>query len=275
MKFRLHCQQISSTQEDKQNTKVRFILPNGTVETVKYSKAESTTNGYKFTCNVAAKEMADSIKAELYCGTTKVDEVIYSVADYAKELLNDTTQTDTTKNLVTSMLTYGAKAQTYFGYNTDTLASSDITESDLTGITVSDFTQPTITQNKNIMTMTSCSLVLESETTFKIYFTLADGVRAHDLVISSSTGHTPKLGMTASGKYYIAIENIAADKLNDTINLSISTESESTAATFSGNALSYGYGVLNNPSQNTKEELTDLIKALYKYSQYATSYIAE
>ena len=263
------------TEEDKQNTKVRFILPNGTVETVKYSKAESTTNGYKFTCNVAAKEMADSIKAELYCGTTKVDEVIYSVADYAKELLNDATQTVITKNLVTSMLTYGAKAQTYFVYNTDTLASSDITESDLTDITVSNFTQPSISQNTNIMTMTSCSLVLEGETTFKIYFTLADDVRAHDLVISSATGHTPKLGMTASGKYYIAIENIAADKLNDAINLSISTESELTAATFSGNALSYGYGVLTNPSQNTKEELTDLIKSLYKYSQYATSYIAE
>ena len=259
----------SLSAEDKAATKVRFTLPDGTIQDVTYGKAVSSDNGYKFTCNVAAKEMTDSISAELYCGTTKIDEVTYSVKEYANTLINDSSQTDATKKLATAMLTYGAKAQQYFNYQADSLASAGITESDLTNITESNFTKATVTQNTSIMTMTSSSLILEGKTTLKIYFELADGVKLRDLKITSESGHVWKLGQHPTNGYFIAIENIAADKLNETIKLSITTGSETTAATFEGNALSYGYAVLKNSSKDT---LQNLVKALYQYNQCATAY---
>ena len=87
---------------------------------------------YRFTyTGIAAKEMGDTLTAKLeftldgvdYSGT--VDE--YSLKTYAMERLENSTSAEF-KALLVSQLNYGAAAQTYFGYKTDALVNSDLSE---------------------------------------------------------------------------------------------------------------------------------------------------
>lgn len=79
--------------------------------------------------SLAAKEMTDVIKAELYLDGILVSGKEYSVQEYAQTILNDSEKASEW-DMVKAMLNYGAWAQTYFDYKKTDLANSIVPEQD-------------------------------------------------------------------------------------------------------------------------------------------------
>ncbi len=111
----------------------------GTADTVLTSSQKvdidnETFDAFKYT-KLAAKQMTDVVYASAYVQRDGVyyysDVKKYSVLEYAYNKLGKTDATPTTdenlKSLLNAMLSYGAAAQTYLDYKTDTLATDDFT----------------------------------------------------------------------------------------------------------------------------------------------------
>ena len=86
---------------------------------------------YKVSMGVAAKEMCNNITVEIFDsegnaveGGTRTE----SIRSYAMRVLTSDQMADNVKVLVVDMLNYGAYAQTYFEYNTEELANSQLTD---------------------------------------------------------------------------------------------------------------------------------------------------
>lgn len=99
---------------------------------------------FKYT-SLAAKEMCDVVYARAYTtsGTTDYYSNLkkYSILQYVYNMTGKTGVADEDENfktLLLDMLSYGASAQKYFGYNTDRLATMDFYEIKLASGLISD-----------------------------------------------------------------------------------------------------------------------------------------
>ena len=107
---------------------------NGTVDTASYVVSGATiANGmYKVsTQGIPAKNLGDTIYFKVFAkeadGSYSYSDLkAYSPLEYANFLISSGSDMD--KTLAAAMLNYGAEAQKYFGYNTDTLMNADVTE---------------------------------------------------------------------------------------------------------------------------------------------------
>ncbi len=237
-----------------------------------------TENGYKFTCRVPAKKMADKITAQFYVnGKPYSESYEYSVEAYAKTIINDTAETysENAKKLAANMLHYGAYSQKYFNYNTANLANEGLTALDLSAVTVDNFASFTEGNVKTVEGLGSnkgSNLILESETTLKLYFAPEDGVENLQFVRNGEM--LPTSEVISGGKTWVCIPitNIAADKLGDTIEITVSDSTDSSkSGTLKYSALTYGYNVLKSTTSYS-DELQNLVKALYLYNQAAVAY---
>ncbi|MBQ9080908.1 MAG: hypothetical protein IJY27_07560 [Clostridia bacterium] len=98
-------------------------------------------DAYEFK-DVAARQMTDDFYAKAYIKSG--DEIIYSNLDkysILKYAYSKKSSTNTNlKNLVNSVLEYGAMAQIYFGYKTDRLANAEYSQITVTNGTLPDGT---------------------------------------------------------------------------------------------------------------------------------------
>ncbi|MBE5867267.1 MAG: hypothetical protein E7292_13945, partial [Lachnospiraceae bacterium] len=208
-----------------------FTLPNGTSQKVMVSDAkakESTViegkTYYMFTCNIAAKEMTDTIQAQLFTSdgsTTQVYE--YSVSKYAWYILDGDYDAET-KELVKAMLHYGAYSQEWFDYNTTNLANAGLETLDLSEADDWDEFNPLISNNDNVGSFTSAYLTLESDTAINLKFKLADGVSFKDLrvVVQDPMGNVvPVTTDTTENVCLITLTGIKASDLDTTYDFSV------------------------------------------------------
>jgi hypothetical protein len=84
------------------------------------------------TAGIAAKKMGDTryyaAYAQLPDGTCIYSDLYgYSPKKYAMNMLGKDSTSDAQKALCVAMLNYGAAAQSYFGYNTDSLMNAELT----------------------------------------------------------------------------------------------------------------------------------------------------
>ena len=98
---------------------MQFTLPNGEKPQVKVSEAEKVTldnkEYYVFTCEVAAKEMDNTITAQIITSDGEGVAYKYTVRDYADYILDEGNgYDDNTKAVVSAMLSYGDYAKAYF-----------------------------------------------------------------------------------------------------------------------------------------------------------------
>ena len=204
-----------------------FTLPDGATQTVKVSDATkdtTTTNGttyYVFRCDVAAKRMTDTIKAQIIVDEdNKGEEYTYTVKDYADYLLNNTDKNEKyakAAELVQSMLNYGAYSQTYFKYNTDKLANAGTVTAEQTAdinavqaSTLVDKVYDKATAHlPDGMTFYGANLELESETTLNLYFT-----NTTDKELTFTDGKGKVLDQKPYGEgIQVVIPNIAAQMM--------------------------------------------------------------
>ena len=239
-----------------ENAYMKFRLPNGKTSVVPVGDAKQQTVGgttyYVFSCEVAAKEMNETITAQIITSDKKGEIYEYSVADYIQYIRDNPTEFDEkTLSLVNAMAGYGDYAKAYF--NNENLDAN--TEMDaVTADTLASFDKQISGDLPEGITYYGSSLLLESNTTMRHYFKVAEGTDVSALSFSGSKGNY----------YYIDIPNISAEKLGTIQNVTIGN------CTISYSPMSYAYAVLS--SKNTSESLKNLVKSLYLYEQAAEAY---
>ena len=239
-----------------ENAYMKFRLPNGKTSVVLVGDAKQQTVGgttyYVFSCEVAAKEMNETITAQIITSDKKGEIYEYSVADYIQYIRDNPTEFDEkTLSLVNAMAGYGDYAKAYF--NNENLDAN--TEMDaVTADTLASFDKQISGDLPEGITYYGSSLLLESNTTMRHYFKVAEGTDVSALSFSGSKGNY----------YYIDIPNISAEKLGTIQNVTIGN------CTISYSPMSYAYAVLS--SKNTSESLKNLVKSLYLYEQAAEAY---
>lgn len=161
------------------------------------------------TAPVAAKEMNDSVNFSIVSEGEVFDGHSYttSVAEYAAMIMADDNYNEWDE-LIGAMLNYGAAAQKLLNYKADALApgASAEVDFDFAGYEAISFSGDT-----SVLAGLYMNLSLESETTLKIYFKMADGT----MPTVSVNGEAAELVDNGDGYWVLSIGDIAADKLDD------------------------------------------------------------
>lgn len=199
-------------------------------------------------------------------------------ADYLFAHKDGNEEYERAAELIKSMLNYGSYAQKYFSHNVDALANEAdyITEAekDVSGVTAEllEAYRNSAEQKNDFVKFEGSNLVLLSQTTLKLYFTL-DETKADQIVFTCARGgKEQELKKTKSGQYYfVEITDIAAKDLDEEYTVTISDGETDFQVTYS--VMAYCYNVLTREitDQRTKE-LKDVIAALYLYNQEANVY---
>ncbi len=234
-------------------------------------KLDEAKRCYKFTCDVAAKEMAKEVNVAIYDGDNLVKDCSYSVKEYAETLLAAPEQYEKEIPLIKAMLNYGANAQVYFakGEETGVLANAVLNEGDkdVSVVTVENVSAFVPTSQKNEkMSVAGASLILEAKTTLKVFLKLEDGVHAEDY---TATCNGKQLQVTKSGDYTcVLVENIDAANLNTKYEITLTNNTDTFTFTYS--PMTYTYNVLKSAKYG--EPLKNLVRALYLYNTAAKTY---
>ena len=254
--------------EDDPNAKVAVTVNGSTTETViDELPADTTTDGTAcrvVSVSVCAPQMSDEISIQVIGNGGTGGEQKFSIRQYAKAII-DGDFDNSTKDLVKHMLNYGAKAQSYFGYNTSNLATDGVDIGELTFVDVpnnGDDYKPSITEVAGIE-LYGTSLVLNSNTTLRFYFVL-NGDKA---ITDYDFGDLDVYKRTVSGTemYFADIKNIAPNELNKPQTVSIDGN-----VFVSHNPIAYIIRMYHNES--AAAGMHDLMYALYNYHTVAANY---
>ena len=225
-----------------------------------YAVSELTANAdgfYYLSVKVAAAQMTDEITVQIVNGTEQSEKKTYSVRAYADSILAGE-YSEETKTLVTQMLHYGAAAQNYFGYRTDSLADAGLTMS-LTAPTT--FTGPSYTGTVEGVTYSGATLVHREKIAVRFYFEVTGDVSAYSFTVNGESCTPVQKG----GRYCIEIADINPQDLDDRITVKVD------------NALTVVYSPMNyivNMYKKGSESLQALVKTLYNYHLAAEAYLA-
>ena len=156
------------------------------------------------------------------------------------------------------MLHYGAAAQNYFNYRTDSLADAGLTAS-LTAPTTS--TGPSYTGTVEGVTYSGATLVHREKIAVRFYFEVTGDVSAYSFTVNGESCTPVQKG----GRYCIEIADINPQDLDDRITVKVD------------NALTVVYSPMNyivNMYKKGSESLQALVKTLYNYHLAAEAYLA-
>lgn len=259
-------------------------------QSVPFKDAEVITvdgkNYYKFTCNVAAKEMTCAITGHLVNGDKQGTEFTSSVADYAYALLYSENATDSTQKLVKAMLNYGAYSQEYFGFYTDYLANCDLSdeEKQLMDYKASDYSyyksEYKQTNENTDIGYYGSSLVLETNTEVKNYFTFDSTKTNFDDITytcTDSSGEEYEADIESKqwgdNGFYLKITDIPPHLFDKRLTITVSAGGEEQCS-LSFSPLSYFYSVLNAYPEDdgVHDGLRNVVKAYYQYGLKAYGY---
>ena len=262
------------------NALVRFTLENGTTAEIPVSEAQTEISDgktlYVFTCHLTSKEMSDTVSVQLIMGEEYSSETFqYSVKEYATTILENELglYTDNDIAMVKAMLNYGAYAQLQFNYNVTDLANDVDTLMTEEEKSVSDVEETVfdaykiLDKNADALgAFMGSNLVLDSETTLRVYFKPASEAIADTLTfLVNGIEITP----TQSGGYLvISITNIHANALDDVFDVTVTDGT--IEYHFSCSPFSYCNSVFANGTY--PQELENVLKAMYLYNQAAINY---
>ena len=258
------------------NARVEFAWGSGSkagTQSAALADLTADANGlYKLTVRVAAAQMTDTITAKLYDGETLVDTQQYSVAQYARYAIgaddatllplceNNQTKVDNLRALCRAMLIYGAKSQLQFKYNTYAPADQGLVYTLETPGTLGTTVFPDGFADACGIAFYGASLVLDSTTTYRLYFTVTDQDKLDALTVTC--GGKTLTCATKDDMVYFDVAGIAAAYVfkDQTVRFG--------SIDVTVNAGSYVTGVLGG----SNETLKDAVKALYAYSEAARTF---
>ncbi len=243
---------------------MQFTFADKTV-TVPLSQGKLDSKGrYAFSCPITSKNMTDPITAQVLVDGAPVGESkSMDVRTYCEWIIANSSD-EKTVNLMKAMLNYGASAQVLFGHNVEDLANAGLSETDkaLGAVDATAFAHSRSGEEAGIVPK-SYTLLLDSETTIRVYFQLTGEKPIEDFTF---TVDGVEVEPQAFGdRWYIECKNIAAQKLDE-------------MHTFTCGGITITYGGLSYVNQvmtyYTSGATYDMASALYAYWQAAENYIA-
>ena len=241
--------------------------PNGSIKRVYFDVNKKTIQDgktyYAIECELAAKEMNDQVKIQLWNSETKKscsEKVQYSVKEYLDDLLVFSSESEAEENLVNAMLTYGAYSQDYFQYNTEKLATELLSNYLTENVSSVNAYLNTLASDECVgelpdgISLYGSSLILESTIGYRLYFQAdnSDTAKAYGLTYDAKEGY-----------YYTELFSLSPLELNDLF------EFELGDATIRSCPLRYVTYALG---ENRSDELKQLCVAIVNYHRAAEEY---
>ena len=226
-------------------------------EDVTYKVTELTPNedgSYLLCVDLAAAQMTEEISLTVSTADAVLTQGTYSIREYSECLL-ECDYTDATKQMVLQMLNYGAMAQNYFGYNTQSLANKDY-EIENTAQIPETAESVTVTGGVDGISFYGATLVFRSKLAVRYYFT-SDNIDTFSFTYAGKTC-TP---VPANGMYYIELGEINPQDLDVLRTLMVTKGEQTLSVGYS--PLHYIYRMYNKEDAN--DSLKELLKALYGY----------
>ena len=242
--------------------------------------AEVNENGktlYKFSCPVNAAQMSDTIETRIVIDNKTEEEYSYSVKEYATELLSKSNEyPEETIKLVKALLNYGTAAQTFFKYNTGKPANAILSDTDKI-VAVADFAAykaviktDSANSQSNGLTYYGSSLICKSEMTVRHYFMVNEGCDINNYKFSYVNADGNEVSLTpkkaSDGVYCVDINGIMARNLNSNYACKVTGKNKTCIFELDYGPFSYSQKVIN--SENSSDELKNLVNALYWYWYY-------
>ena len=211
---------------------------------------------YAVTVKLAAAQMADKINIQITNSNGQNAGVSkdYTVKQYADYILTDANNefTDEDKALVQAMLNYGGAAQTYFGYNTENLVSTEFGEE-----TPETAEEMVITDTSADITFYGASLIYKDRIAVRFYFT--GNVEGKLFTVQGKEVEATK----KDDLYYVEIVDIMPYELDQQFMVT-------------SDGISVTYGPMNYIARMYEKgdaSLQNLMKALYNYYWTALDYV--
>ena len=217
----------------------------GNTYTFNAADLEVKDDKYVVTISIAAAQMTDEITVQIV-GSDEVNT--YTVRQYADTVLADETLSSY-HALIKAMLNYGAAAQTYFKYNTENPANTDIIVEEVQDVPETT-TEMVVSDQISGLNFYGASVVYRDKIAVRFYFTGSiEGINFGEYTVNEK-----------EDKYYIEVADILPQNLDQQITVTV-TDAE-------GNAITVTYGPMNYiVRMNAKgdENVKNLMKALYNY----------
>ena len=239
---------------------------------------------------ISPKMMNNKVTAQLY-GTYKENGKVYSsetksisVKEYAYKMLDayasiNTTQAKKLKTLIVDLLNYGAQAQIYTKYKTNSLVNADLTDvqkawgtavtPELTNITNKEYktiANPTAQWN-------AAGLVLNDSVKLRAKFTVnnIDNITvkitcAGNIYIYSKDDFTKN----SDGSYYVYCNEIKANQMSKEILMTVYDNGVQCSNTMRFSVESYAKGIQDSAYAGTA--LDNLTQAMMRYGKSAEAY---
>ena len=248
-------------------------------------------NRYKFAfSNIAAKEIGDDVLVKVLADkdgvtySSKVDT--YSVKTYAMNQLAKSSSTASLKTLMVDLLNYGAAAQTYFTYRTNSMANADLTaEQQALGTTelgTLNSCEATVETPGATAHFSSKSVVLDSEIVIKYYITFDEGqsldnVRA-EITYETAVGTPTTVSFDASefeyeadrDRYALRLRTVAVKDAARPVTAKIYDGDTLISDVFTYSIETYAYNQLNKPELGARPRA--IITAMMIFCKSAESY---
>ena len=255
---------VSVAESDITNTRVQISVADETL-LLSPETLDNETGNYIFSVELAAAQMTEPVTFTLLVGDSVIETNTYTVRQYADYILNHDQFDETTKDLVRAMLVYGAKAQSYFVYNTDNYADDGI-EYQLAAVPT-EIAPKTLTGEVDGLTYYGASMMFTSKNAVRYYFALESGADINTYTFTAGDiTLTPK---AKSGTlYFVEVGGINPQDLDKPIEVTV---------TCGESVLTVGYSpmhyIVRKFNSNTGSELKALLQATYTYHLAAEDYV--
>lgn len=223
----------------------------------KSAEIGSLSDGYFIFNGITPQCMGDNIHMEVVRDDTVVVKYDYSVKIYLETIKNGE-YSEEAKVFAKDMLVYGAAAQGYKNYKTDSLVTTEA---------VRETTLPTggseLNNSEDAPKFTSASLWFDNVNKLRIYFTAEDGVNVTATVNGSNTVVT-KCG---NESYMIETDGIFASAFGTQYEFKLLVDGVQKST------LKYSvYDYIAEAKSLSDEKWQTLVKALYAYGESAKAY---
>lgn len=255
------------------------------------AKNDNGQSVFAFTyLGISAKEMSDNISAQFYY---VVDGVLYTskvgTTTVAKMTLSQMVKDESVRTIGMDILNYGATAQEYFGYRTDSLANQ-VKNSTAKASDYADYatvTNPTITRDISTSGThlngagLSISLILGNSVGLNVKITQGTNVFDESTILRYSYTRVDGKNITkevdfskwskssTEGKFEYVISDLAAKDLRQKITFAVYDSNNDPITKIATTSIAgYLAGQLSNPDN------MNLVYALMKYSDSARAYFS-